>query len=626
MSVIVSDSASPIVSNATNGSGARRSLRGRKKPSTKKDAPEDDASFTLFHKGAAEKVLDRCTYYTDDKGNVKALTTAKKKAFTKTIHDFAIRALRCIAIAHRDEVEELVDLDEVTGSECEEVLETDLVLDAIVGIADPLRPEVPAAIKTCQDAGIIVRMVTGDNLETAVAIAKEAGIMTEDGIAMEGHEFRELTPKQLDEILPDLQVLARSSPEDKHLLVQRLNGKLLPSDEKSWKEIHPFGNWKKDKDKLLPGYQQEWEEARGGRGGEVVGVTGDGTNDGPALKAADVGLSMGISGTDVAKDASDIVILDDNFSSIVKAVLWGRSVYDNIRKFLQFQLTVNVVALTITFLSSVGGYQPPLNAVMMLWVNLIMDTMGALALGTEPPSEELLWRRPYKRDASLISLPMWRNIFFQSVYQLILLGWMLFEGAEFFSCEDGSRKHFTLIFNAFVFAQIFNEFNAREIGDVFDPLRHILLSPMFIGVIVATILGQYFIVEFGGDFTGTVGLTEDEWVMTAMMGMVALPLGLVMRLVPIKESEATFAVPKKEGAKQLESQGIVVKVVNLAVVLALMLGFYSSYEIVGLELDFGPGSYKKVVGALVDSALKHYASIDNPDHDIVASAVAHDEM
>ena len=161
------------------------------------------------------------------------------------------------------------DIEEVTGEECGEVLEEGLVLDAIVGIADPLRPEVPAAIKTCQEAGIVVRMVTGDNLETAVAIAKEAGIMTEDGMAMEGHEFRELTPKQLDDILPNLQVLARSSPEDKHLLVQRLNGGHLPTDEKSWKEIHPFGNWKKDKDKLLPGYRAEWEEARGGRGGEV---------------------------------------------------------------------------------------------------------------------------------------------------------------------------------------------------------------------------------------------------------------------------------------------------------------------------------------------------------------------
>jgi hypothetical protein len=187
---------------------------------------------------------------------------------------------------------------------------------------------------------------------------------------MVGEEFRKLTPAQLDEILPRLQVLARSSPEDKHILVERLNGGLMPKTKEEWLEAHPGRDWEKEKDLLLPGYYDEWAKSRNGVG-EVVGVTGDGTNDGPALKAADVGLSMGISGTDVAKNASDIIIMDDKFSSIVKAVLWGRSVFDNIRKFLQFQLTVNVVALTITFLSAVAGYRPPLNAVMMLWVNLI---------------------------------------------------------------------------------------------------------------------------------------------------------------------------------------------------------------------------------------------------------------
>jgi P-type Ca2+ transporter type 2C len=186
-----------------------------------------------------------------------------------------------------------------------------------------------------------------------------------DGLSMLGEDFRKLTPKQLDEILPKLQVLARSSPEDKHILVQRLNGALMPETEEEWLELHPGKDFNTQRDLVLPGYKEEWAVSRNGVG-EVVGVTGDGTNDGPALKAADVGLSMGLSGTDVAKKASDIIIMDDRFSSIVKAVLWGRSVFDNIRKFLQFQLTVNVVALTMTFLAAVVGYQPPLNAVMMV--------------------------------------------------------------------------------------------------------------------------------------------------------------------------------------------------------------------------------------------------------------------
>ena len=357
---------------------------------------------------------------------------------------------------------------------------------------------------------------------------------------MTGPEFRKLTPAQLDEILPTLQVLARSSPEDKHTLVQRLNGGLMPATEEEWLERHPGRDYMKERDLLLPGYKEEWARSRGGVG-EVVGVTGDGTNDGPALKAADVGLAMGLSGTDVAKRASDIIILDDNFSSIVKAVLWGRSVFDNIRKFLQFQLTVNVVALTITFLSAVAGYQPPLNAVMMLWVNLIMDTMGALALGTEPPRIELLDRRPYRRDASLISRPMWRNIFVQATYQLALLVFLLNKGPRLFNCEDGSTHHFTILFNAFVFCQVFNEFNAREIGDRFDPARSLSQSPMFLVVIAFTVIMQYSIVEYGGDFTQTYPLSWDEWRITIGLGAISIPVGFLMRLVPVQEDPSTFA-------------------------------------------------------------------------------------
>merc|ERR1712071_113933 len=307
-----------------------------------------------------------------------------------------------------------------------------------------------------------------------------------------------------------------------------------------WLKVHPEKNFETQKDLLLPGYYDEWAASRNGVG-EVVGVTGDGTNDGPALKASDVGLSMGISGTDVAKNASDIIIMDDKFSSIVKAVLWGRSVFDNIRKFLQFQLTVNVVALTITFLSAVAGYKPPLNAVMMLWVNLIMDTMGALALGTEPPAAKLLNRRPYRRDASLINRPMWRNILFQAMYQLGLLTFLLKKGPTIFGCDDGSRHHFTIIFNAFVFCQIFNEFNAREIGDIFDPFASLHKSPAFLAVIIFTLLAQWAIVEYGGDFTQTHPLSFEEWQVTALLGAVSIPVGYLMRQVPISEDPNSFA-------------------------------------------------------------------------------------
>ena len=370
---------------------------------------------------------------------------------------------------------------------------------------------------------------------------------------MTGGEFRKLTPAELDKKLPFLQVLARSSPEDKHILVQRLNGGLMPQTQEEWEEAHPGKDYYKHRDLLLPGYKEEWAKSRGGVG-EVVGVTGDGTNDGPALKAADVGLSMGMSGTDVAKKASDIIIMDDNFSSIVKAVLWGRSVFDNIRKFLQFQLTVNVVALTITFLAAVSGYNPPLNAVMMLWVNLIMDTMGALALGTEPPMSELLDRRPYKRDASLVSRPMWRNILVQATYQLLMLVFLL-NRPDLFNCEDGSTHHFTIIFNAFVFCQVFNEFNAREIGDKFDPVRSLSQSPMFLMVIIFTVIAQFCIVEYGGEFTQTMPLTWDEWKVTVGLGAISLPVGFFMRLIPVREDPDTFAGITRKNEEEKKDNG-----------------------------------------------------------------------
>ncbi|CAM9868339.1 unnamed protein product, partial [Discosporangium mesarthrocarpum] len=550
----------------------------------------------VYCKGAAEIILSLCTHRMDRNGVSIPLSGVDREELHDIIVGFGERALRAVGIAHRDLPPGAISSTEklVPGD-----VEKDLVLDAIVGIKDPVRGDVKHAVEQCQQAGIMVRMVTGDNIATAKAIAVECGIYDpNEGLAMEGPEFRKMTPKQLDQVLPRLQVLARSSPHDKYLLVTRLNGGALPKSRIDWEEMHPELDWEEDKDNALPGYWEEWIESRLG-GGEVVGATGDGTNDAPALKTADVGLSMGLSGTDVAKDASDIVIMDDRFSSIVKAVLWGRSVFDNIRKFLQFQLTVNVVALTLTFLSAVSGYEPPLNAVMMLWVNLIMDTMGALALGTEPPTLDLLNRRPYKRNSFLVNRLMWRNILVQSAYQLGLLtslchqahfffsiqrtntrkvaaAWnqgsishssdsskicmhytrvgtttlricspffffFFHSGAEFYGVKDGSEKHFTILFNAFVFCQIFNEFNARSISNEWNIMKG-LSNPMFQGVIIFTCLAQFMIVENGGDFTRTTPLTADEWITTVLMGALALPLGVLMRFLPPHvEGERNYA-------------------------------------------------------------------------------------
>jgi len=270
---------------------------------------------------------------------------------------------------------------------------------------------------------------------------------------MEGPQFRSLHVDQIDRLIPRLQVLARCSPDDKLILVKRL------------REL-----------------------------GEVVAVTGDGTNDAPILREADVGFSMG-NGTAVAKDASDIVLLDDNFASIEKAVLWGRNVYDSIRKFLQFQLTVNICAVAVAFLGAITTGQSPLTAIQLLWVNLIMDTMAALALATEEPTPELMDRPPHGRDSPLITRRMWRNIIGQTTFQLLALLWTLY-GAQtlpFLSISGNTvtdspdpnavpdYTRTTLVFNTFVFCQLFNEINCRVLNDELNIFKNILKNYIFFG-------------------------------------------------------------------------------------------------------------------------------------------------
>ncbi len=280
----------------------------------------------------------------------------------------------------------------------------------------------PAAVRACQLAGLKVRMVTGDNVLTAKHIARECGILT-DGVVLEGPVFRKMSPAQMDDVLPRLQVLARSSPTDKFVLVSRLK-----------------------------------------RLGEVVAVTGDGTNDAPALKEADVGVAMGIAGTEVAKNAADIVLIDDNFQSIMRAVLWGRNVFDCIRKFLQFQLGVNAIAIAITIIGAAAEGEVPLSAVQLLWVNLIMDTFGALALATDPPDLSLLTREPHKRSDNIITVQMLVYMLGQFVYQMAVLLLVNFGGHLIFDARrsDRIRVH-TYVFCTFVMLQVFNMFHARTL-------------------------------------------------------------------------------------------------------------------------------------------------------------------
>lgn len=253
---------------------------------------------------------------------------------------------------------------------------------------------------------------------------------------------------------------------------------------------------------------------------------------------ADIGLAMGIQGTEVAKEKSDIIILDDNFESVVKVVRWGRSVYANIQKFIQFQLTVNVAALVINVVAAISAGEVPLTAVQLLWVNLIMDTLGALALATEPPTDHLMDRAPVGRREPLITNIMWRNLFIQAMYQVTVLLILNFRGISILhlkSKPNAERVKNTVIFNAFVICQVFNEFNARK-PDEINIFRGVLRNHLFVGIISITIVLQVVIVEFLGTFASTTKLDWEMWLVCIGIGSISWPLAVIGKLIPVPET------------------------------------------------------------------------------------------
>ncbi|XP_021729643.1 calcium-transporting ATPase 1-like [Chenopodium quinoa] len=437
-------------------------------------------------KGASEIILAACDNVVDSNGVIVPLDKSSVEHLNATIEEFANEALRTLCLVYQD-LEESFSAD---GS----IPANGYTCIGIVGIKDPVRPGVKKSVAICRSAGITVRMVTGDNITTAKAIARECGILTEGGIAIEGPEFREKSLEELIELIPKIQVMARSSPMDKHTLVRHLRTTL----------------------------------------GEVVAVTGDGTNDAPALHEADIGLAMGISGTEVAKESADVIILDDNFSTIVTVARWGRSVYTNIQKFVQFQLTVNIVALIVNFSSACLTGSAPLTAVQLLWVNMIMDTLGALALATEPPSDELMKRKPVGRKGSIISNVMWRNILGQAIYQFVVIWFLQARGKSAFGLSGiGSDLTLnTLIFNSFVFCQVFNEISSREMEKI-NVFAGILNNYVFVTVLTATALFQVVIIEFLGAFANTTPLTLSQWFVSILFGFLGMPIAAALKMIPI---------------------------------------------------------------------------------------------
>ncbi|KAI0173172.1 plasma membrane calcium-transporting ATPase [Hypoxylon sp. FL1284] len=459
----------------------------------------DGTGYRLLVKGASEILLTHCS----EKADIQSLETATltpddRAQLTSVVDSYAKGSLRTIGIVYKDFPQwppTNAETDEDGNLQFGSVLK-DLVWLGLVGIQDPVRPGVPEAVRKAQKAGVVVRMVTGDNAITAQAIATECGIYT-DGLIMEGPEFRRLSEEEMNAKIPKLQVLARSSPEDKRILVARL--------------------------KAL---------------GETVAVTGDGTNDAPALKTADVGFSMGLCGTEVAKEASEIVLMDDNFASILTALKWGRAVNDSVQKFLQFQITVNITAVLLAFVSAVASpdMESVLTAVQLLWVNLIMDTFAALALATDPPAESVLDRKPQPKSAPLITVNMWKMIVGQAVYQLAVTFVLYFAGNAIlgYDAADATQQTQlnTIVFNTFVWMQIFNELNNRRLDNRLNVFEGVHRNKFFLVINAVMVGAQVLIVFYGGAAFEITALDGAQWAICLVAAAVSLPWAVAVRLFP----------------------------------------------------------------------------------------------
>lgn len=572
----------------------------------------DDGKYYAFIKGASEYMIDSCDKVLNLRtGEVLAKDAAMSKKLEVAIQNFAEKALRTIGIAYKE-----VDFDrlnkEPDSHGIYEYERSGFTLVGICGIKDVIRPEVPASIAKCHTAGIDVKMVTGDNKITATAIAKEIGIINESNkdvkIVMEGPEFLRViggvvcdncrhldtctcvknqteadkpenagrrirkdsikNKKEFEKLAYRLAVLARSRPEDKYALVTGL------------KEL-----------------------------GNVVAVTGDGTNDAPALSKADVGFAMNIAGTEVAKQAADILLMDDNFASIVVAAKWGRNIYDSIRKFLMFQVTVNIVAVLMTFVSSVGLEESVFSTVQILWINLIMDTFAALALATEPPSEELLKRKPQSKDDYIVSPIMTKHIIAQSIYQVTIMNIFVFLGPSFLpdiwwqrQLQPGKQTivsgftafgydkhkyggqysvHAAYNFNVFVMMQLANFFNCRILDDHLNIFRNITKSHLMIGIIFLIFGLQVLFLTICGPAIKIVqwGLDPYGWLICIVFALGSWIWSAIWKFIPLDK--------KLEGAgKEPITRESLNRMNSIAIRKTHDEGFYKSRQSISLAPGF----------------------------------------
>ncbi len=409
-----------------------------------------------YVKGSPEAIMAMCD-----------ITSSQKEEINKHIIAAEEKAMRVIAFAHK-KLQEQKDYEQADNHQ---EMESHMQFDGFVAIVDPLRKEVDKAIKACQDAGIELKILTGDNIITATAIANELNLLTKGKIAVEAKDIAELSDEKLSKKLSSISVIARSTPSIKMRVV-----KLLKAQK------------------------------------NIVAVTGDGINDAPALKNADIGIAMGIAGTEVSKEASDIVLMDDSFVTIVKAIEWGRNIYENFKRFITFQLTVNFASVAVVFSSVLLGLKAPFTALHLLWVNIIMDGPPALSLGLEPNYKDLMKQQPTKRDESIISKPMLGRIILSGSYMAIIFLCQYIY--NFLGVAEDEQR--TVLFTLFVLFQLFNSFNCRELHSE-SIFKHLFANKLMLWVVGCTFILQIMFIQYAGDFFDTVPLSLSVWIKIFML-------------------------------------------------------------------------------------------------------------
>ncbi|CAF1167499.1 unnamed protein product [Rotaria sordida] len=471
-----------------------------------------NSTIRMYTKGTSKIILKKCNTILNRNGDIIPFSHVDYDHLVQTvIEPMTCDGLDTICIAYRD-----FSSDDLPDWNNETSVVDQLTCICVCGIEDRIRSEIPDAIAKFRNAGIIVRMVTEDNVNTARSIALKCGIISsnDDYLILEGEEFNrrirstphgKVEQNLFDKVWPNLRVLACASSQDKYVLVRGIMAS----------KINPTR--------------------------EIVAITGCHNNDVRALKAADIGFSMGIQGIDAVKQASDIILLDDNFNSIFDAVIWGRSIYDPITKIFQFKLIVNFVTLLCVFIGACIVKESPLRIVQMFWIHLIIVTLASLTLASEVSTEDLFIRKSNGRRRSLISSTMMKNIICHVFYQLTVIAFILFAGPKVFDIDDDrsidSRfkpsKLFTIIFNVFVFMTLFNEINCRKIHGEKNIFHKIFTNSTFYGIWIVLFIVQIIIVQYGSFVFSCVALTFKQWIWCLVFGVSVLLWHQVINLIPI---------------------------------------------------------------------------------------------